>query len=280
MKASILRKTVFVLLAALLAFVDSEETQTETAAADPARLQEELENVLRQIRELREGYYAHKQAQEERIQALSEQTGALRAEQEALKTEEASLRRSVQELASESVDTGGKRERYGLLLKETPGLLKPFVERQRAAVQSGLPYRLDERLAPLRRLEAELAAQKPRLSALIETVWLFVEGELREAAEGSAYTGEIDLPGGRKKPARFCHVGNVFLGFMTEDGQERGFAVLPREPGGACRWELGGSDRTMLEIRDSVWILDRKAPPRLLLLPVTIRTGGIENGAK
>jgi len=271
MKVGSISKVLLLLLGASAAWCEPAE---KLPAETPGAIQEELEQTLRQIRELRQGYYAHRQALEDRIRARAEQAQSLHEKRDALKAEVGKLKARIQEVDSAALGFRGKGEGHERLCKKTRELLKPFIKEQREAIERGLPYRVEKRVGPLLQLRAELGGGKTAVSGIVESAWLFTEGELREAAVGSAYTDQIHLPGDREKPARFCHLGYVFLGFVTEDGEQRGYATRRNDAGDGPVWVLNGQDHSLLEVRDAVWVLDRRAPPRLLLLPITVQFRG------
>jgi len=276
MKVCSIRKVFLLLLGASVAWGEPGAVTQKPQAGTPGAIQEELEQTLRQIRELRQGYYAHRQNLEDRIRALSERAQSLREERDGLKADIDRLKTRILEVGSETLGLQSKGEGHGTLRKKTRECLRPFIEGQRGAMEHGPPYRVEKRFEPLRQLGEKLG-RETTVSGIVESAWLFTEGELREAAVGSAYTDQIHLPGDREKPARFCHLGHVFLGFVTEDGEQRGYATRRKDAGDGPVWVLNGQDHSLLEIRDAVWILDRRAPPRLLLLPIRVQFGGGTN---
>jgi hypothetical protein len=244
-------------------------------APDAAVLQDALQQLVRNLREIRQDYYARKQAHEERIDQTAGQIGSLERERAALEREKAELGNRVQELTSEAARLRSQREVHDALRSDVADTLRKFVLQQRAAIKKGQPHRVDERLQLLHRLERDLNSDQPNVSTPVELAWLFAEGELRDAASGAAYTAEVALPDGRRKPARFCHLGHVLVGFVTEDGQDCGYAV-PTPDG--FTWLLESGDSGASVVRNAVRMLDRREPPRLLLLPLTIQPGEERTG--
>jgi len=244
------------------------------AAADASALQKELEAALVGLRELREGYYARKQASEERLAALGEQIESLTDERDALTEEQERLAADAKELKGNAERLGEAVEWYRTLRAGVRGAVEGFAKEQSDALAGGLPHRVPERRVLLSRLERDLASATVAVSTWVELAWLFAESELREAAEGAAYTSAVTLSYGRRKPARFFHLGQVLVGFVTEDGEEAGYAELAGGVDGGFRWKTDASDALASELREAVRILDRREPPRLLLLPLFVRPQG------
>lgn len=241
---------------------DGEEVKS------PAQIQEELTQVLGALRRLRQGYYERKRAADERIASLAEQIAQLDERRARLTQEKEMLAEEVSTSAAETKRLREAGEKYDALCGEVRGVLRKFVQVQRKTVETGLPYRQEDRLVLLRRLTTELERDEMPLSGLVELAWLFAQGELREGAEGSSYSDKMSLPGGREKPARFCRLGHLFLGFVTEDGKEAGYAAPGKE--GGFVWVTASPDEYGGQIRESVLILDRREPPRLLVLPLSV----------
>jgi hypothetical protein len=241
---------------------------TTPHAPDAAALQDELQQLVRRLRKMRQDYYARKQAQEDRIDEAAEQIASSERRKAALAPEKAEREGRVENLTAKAATLRSQRESHDALCSDLADALRRFVRDRQAAVQKGMPHRVEERLQLLHRLDRDLDSGLPSASTPVELAWLFAEGELRDAASGAAYTAEAALPDGRRKPARFCHLGHVLLGFLTEDGQECGYAA-PTPDG--FTWLLGSGDSRASVIRDAVRVLDRREPPRLLLLPFIIQ---------
>ncbi len=243
--------------------------RAEPRASDAAALQSELRRLVGQLRELRQDYYTRKQAQEERIDEAAEQIKSLERAKTALAPQKAQLESRVKTLLYDLAQLESERESDDALRSAVAEALRQFVHQQRAAIEGGLPHRVEERLQLLHRLDRDLEKGHAKASTLVELAWLFGEGELRDAASGATYSAEVALPDGRRKPARFCHLGHVLVGFLTEDGHECGYAAPT--PDGFV-WSLESQDSRANVIRSAVRVLDRREPPRLLLLPLTIQS--------
>jgi septal ring factor EnvC (AmiA/AmiB activator) len=209
---------------------------------------DELGAVLKRLRELRSTAYAKQRARAAETEAARAPLPRLEAELAELATREAELDRQLAELGREveGLKTGESALRK--TEEAQKGLLDAAAEEGRQAAGSGPPFRLDER-----RARADGAKES------VARYWSFLQEELRLARSGEAYSAEVPLSGGRRKPARCFRVGHLFGGFVTEDGLEAG-----RWDGTA--WVAPSTPEEERAIRDAVETLDRHRAPALLRL--------------
>ena len=267
------RSILMMALAVSALWGEPDDGRKVDASRDPLAAQQQLEEVLQRLRRQREEYYEAKRLQEKRIEELAAETQALAARVVKLEAESAGGRGELDCLKAHTDGLRSQVEQYEELRTETNKLLQGYIGRWRRNIEEGIPVNHQNRLAILDRLDAELATGEAKLSILMELAGTFAESELRGASMGSSLTADVSLPDGRKKPARFFHLGRLVVGFVTEDGQDAGYARPSATQGQPCEWVVEGSGRPLTEIRDAVQILDRRAPPRLLQLPVIVLPG-------
>lgn len=105
--------------------------------------------------------------------------------------------------------------------------LQPLFERNLAAVRDyvkqSLPFRTQERLAELDKLDAQLKAGLLTPQRALMRLWTFVEDEFRMTRENGLFRQTIELDG-QEQLADVIRVGNVALYFRTSDGR-MGFVI-------------------------------------------------------
>ncbi|MEO1233006.1 MAG: DUF3450 family protein [Myxococcota bacterium] len=181
----------------------------EKMAAELARLRSEVETLTTDLDEM-------KADEKQKLQAYAQQKASLESEAQ---REELRLKQAQQEL-----------ERIREKIREAGALeqaLKPAVlaamNDVKGPVRSGLPFRVDERIKDLEKLEKQLEADELLPSEAASRLWSRVEDELRLARENGMYQQVIDVDG-REVLADVARVGMTMLFFRTED-QSFGRAV-------------------------------------------------------
>lgn len=156
---------------------------------------------------------------------------------EAQKAElEAQLRR--EELRLAQLRQAAEEQRKALTAREATGdALQPAVisgvASLRAAVRTGLPLRVDERLAELDRVEAEVRSGDLTPERAASQLWAFAEDELRLTQE-NALDRQLVRIDGDEVLVEVAHLGMTSLYFRTED--ER--VGVARRDGEGWRFEV------------------------------------------
>ena len=233
-------------------------------------LSQQLEDLIRQLRQERSSYYVHKAR-------LEAQTEKARENRKILQTELKDLRKqhdeSDQQLRKYEAEVKNFKEQ--LVLKESieNGLtdrIRPFLENQKAAIENGIPYKQQERIA---RLEAAVGdANAPdfvSVSDQLGHIWNYAQEELRLARSSETYTARAKTDDESSPYARFFRVGQKILGYITEDGQQAAIwsSLQKSKP-----WMSVTDKKQSAQIRNAVEILDRRQGPRLVTLPIALES--------
>lgn len=225
-------------------------TLLQAAPPDDPKAVAELHDVLRTLREERTAAYARRRARAVEIENARAPVQRLEFEISELKAREQEADKNLAEVGAELTRLRAEEQALAAQAAVYPAALKAAVDDAAAFVAAGPDYRRAERLARLR-------PEAPDLGRY----WAFLQEELRLARSGEAYTGEVTLDGGRRKPARVFRVGHLLQGYVTEDGLEAGLE-------GPKGWAPAASPAQEQAIRDAVEMLDRRRPPGLLRFPV------------
>jgi hypothetical protein len=224
----------------------------EAPPQDAAQAVDELQDVLRTLRDERAAAYGRRRARAAEIESARSPLRRLEGDLAELKAKEAEADRALAELRRELGELGAAAAAD----QAAENALAPELEASaaffRELVDQGLPYRQDER-------RARLGGPGP-VPDRLGRAWTFAQEELRIARSGEAWSADVPLPGGRAKPARIFRTGHLLAGFVTEDGAESGL------------WSAGAwTPREDPAIRRAVDMIDRRLPPGLLRLPVERR---------
>jgi hypothetical protein len=228
------------------------------APQDPAP-PDELADALRQLRELREGHYRRQRERSAAVEAARRPLRQLETETADLKAREGQVAKDLAEVRADLEKLRARREELDGLEQALKGSLDGAVREGRAFVEAGPPFKREERLA-----RAAAASSGSSAGESLSRHWAFLQDELRLARSGEAWTAEVPLPGGRRKPARCFRVGHLAAGYVTEDGAEAG-----RWDGRA--WVPAATPEEAKALRAAVDTLDRLQAPALIPLKVPSR---------
>ena len=174
-----------------------------------ATLRSEVDDLSEQLQTTKEGYRAQ-------LRSLAEQKAEL----------EVQLRREGLRLEQLQATQARQKEKNGdqAALDETlrPVLLEAL-DTLRARIAVGLPFRVDERIADLERLEMQVKTGLLRSQDAAHRLWQTLEDELRLARESGLYRHTIELDD-QALLADVARIGMVALYFRTHD-KRYGWAI-------------------------------------------------------
>ena len=185
----------------------------------------------------------------ESVEAFAQRLATLRGEVEALSGELSSLtaegRDEQRSLARQKADLElelKKEETRAAKIQAAVGQKRQVIEKDqgrdaklapafernlelvRGYVKRSLPFRRDERMAALEKLEGQVKSGLLTAPKGLSRLWTFVEDEFRLSRENGLYQQTITIEG-NEQLADVVRVGAVMLLFKTQDGQV-GFARL------------------------------------------------------
>ncbi len=233
-------------------------------------LSEQLEDLIRRLRQERSAYYVEKSRLEAQTEKARENRKILQAELDDLRKQH---EESDQQLRKYEAEVGNLKEQ--LVLKESienilDDRIRPFIANQKAGIENGIPYKRQERIA---RLEAAVgdanAPDAVSLSDKLGHIWNYAREELRLARSSETYTARAKIEDGSSPYPRFFRSGQKILGYITEDGRQAAIwsSLLDDK-----RWMAVTDTKQSAQIRDAVEILDRRRGPRLVTLPIALES--------
>lgn len=220
---------------------------------DAARLEAALDTLQRE----RSEYYRRLDDRERALQEEHRRLSILERERKVLDERRRALESEVAAARARTADERTAVEALQAVEKEVDGLITRVAGALAAHVGSSLPYDVEGRA------ERANPAGTTALERL-ESLRAGLREELAESRTSSLRAETVELPDGRRKPARVGRVGHVWLFFVTEDGLDAGFRV--RE-GATWRWQA--VDAAGLDgLKRAVRILSRQDAPGHVLLPL------------
>jgi FtsZ-binding cell division protein ZapB len=239
-------------------------------------LSKTLEGLIRQLRELRSDYYLRKANDEAKLQTASRNSDLLEAELEELRRQQADLDRLIQQYKSESQDLRDQLASRAALQAAVRRHSHAFHSAQKAAIENVAPYKQPDRIE---RLEAACQdvndANAVSIAEQLGRIWSYVQEEMRLARSSETYSAQAPSDDGASPHARYFRVGQLILGYDTEDNRRAGMWLnLPDGKG----WVSFTDPKQAAQVRDAVEILDRRQGPKLLMLPVVMRSSHAPGG--
>lgn len=194
------------------------------ASGTVSELAERLATLRGEVEELSEQIEAQKADTRGRLRSIASQKMDLEMQ---VQREELRVRqlRKAREEQLEEVEAG---EEARAQLEPT---IRASIDRVRASVERGLPFKVEERLAELDELERRLDEKVLPPERAGARLWQFVEDELRLTRESGLYRQTIKV-GSEEMLADVARLGMVALYFKTNDGR-----VGHVRRAGAGEWE-------------------------------------------
>lgn len=252
---------------------DANEPQGTSRQAE---LSARLEELVRRLRQERAVYYVQKAQVEARTEKARENSKVLQDELNALKRQQAETEQQLRNYEGEVEDLkaqlGSKTSLENILARQ----VESFLISQRAAVENGIPYKQQERIARLEATGDDVNAPSRMTTAdLLGHIWNYAQEELRLARSSETYTARAKTKDESSPYARFFRVGQRILGYMTEDGRQAAiWSSLPVYK----NWLSITDAKTSGQIRTAVEILDRRQGPKLVTLPISLGSTRSDEG--
>jgi len=237
-------------------------------------LSERLEGLIRQLRQERSAYYVQKAQYEAGIEKARENRKILQEELDELRRQEAESDQQLRKYEAEVEDLEEQLSPRASLENVLAGQIQPFLVSQRAAIENGIPYKQQERIA---RLEA--ARGDPNETSRTSTadplghVWNYAQEELRLARSSETYTARAKTGDESSPYARFFRLGQKILGYMTEDGRLAAMWSSLRDD-----WMFITDTKQAGQVRSAVEILDHRQGPKLVTLPIALESTRSDEG--
>jgi len=173
-------------------------------AEELVRLRGEVESLNAELNSLGDQHRAE-------MNALAAQKGDLEATR---RREDLRIRQLEQDLA----DNRERAEQAGIAGESLVPVAEQIIADLEASIQTGLPFKTEERLAALDDIRAQLDSGSQPPPRIINRLWAFYEDELRLTRENGLYSQVIPL-GGERVLADVAKLGTVAMYFQTRDGR-------------------------------------------------------------
>ena len=230
----------------------------------------QLQGLVSQLRQQRQDYYRQKALDEAQTQETREHRDLLQARVEDVREQEADLDRQLEDYRSQVQTLEAPLKQTATLRDAVAREIAAFVPEQRSRIEEGISYKRQERITRLQAGAADAnESTLPSVAGPLGHLWSYAQEELRLAGSSETYTERASVGDGARPYARYFRVGQLILGYVTEDGRQAAL-WLSSPPGG--RWQSISERRQVAQIRDAVEILDRQQAPRFVSLPIATNT--------
>ena len=217
-------------LSLLVLLVLAKQIVAESDSTDPNKPQdtdkqvertEHLQDLIQQLRQQRTDYYVQKAKHDAQMQKAHQNCTILKDEVDDLRRQEAELDEQLQKYRSEVEEIEKDLILKTSLQNVVKQQIQPFISSQRKTIENGIPYKQQERIT---RLEAACNdCNAPNLVSMADQlghIWNYAQEELRLARSPETYTERALTGEGYFPYARYFRVGQLILGYVTEDGQQ------------------------------------------------------------
>jgi hypothetical protein len=234
-----------------------------------AKLIQHLQELIHRLRQERSAYYTQKAQHDIQMQKARQNLKILQDELDDLHRQEAELN---QQLRKYEIEVENSKEQL-VLIKNLQNVIrqqiKPFILSQRATIENGIPYKLKERIARLEAVSNIL--NDPNLVSVSDQlghVWNYAQEEFRLSRSPETYTSRAPAKDGSTPYARYFRVGQLILGYVTEDGRQTAIWSSLLDNKG---WQVITDQKQSSQVRNAVEILDRRQAPKLVVLPIVLQ---------
>ena len=237
-----------------------------------AKLTQRLQDLIRRLRQERSAYYTQKAQRDVQMQKARKNLKILQDELDGLHRQEAELNQQLRKYEIEVEDTKGQLVLRNNLQNVIRQQIMPFILGQRVTIENGIPYKLKERIARLEAVSNVL--NDPNLVSVSDQlgyVWNYAQEEFRLSRSPETYTARVPAKDGSNPYARYFRVGQLILGYVTEDGRQTAIWSSLLDNNG---WQMITDQKQSNQVRSAVEILDRRQAPKLVVLPITLQNTG------
>lgn len=193
-------------------------------ADDVTALATRLAQVRGEVDELARRLNAQSTESKDALRSLARQRAELELE---AKREETRLSKIAAATSSRRSEVEAEKQRGQKLVP----LLQTTLEQTRAYVKQGLPFRTEERLAALDKLEEQHRAGLLSPARALSRLWSFIEDEFRLTRESGVYRQPVRVDG-QERLSEVLRVGMLMLFYQSDDGS---FGKAVQENG---RWHF------------------------------------------
>lgn len=192
----------------------------ENLARSLAKIRGEVETLQTQLD-------LDKEKHGSRMSALNSQLADLSVEERRQKLSIEKLQHSIEKLGV----TAKQAEQSGESLKP---ILLAVLGKYRHHIQSGFPFKMDDRIKAINDLENSLINHQIDPNKAVNQTWSLIEDEIRLSKENGIYQQTVTL-NGEKVLVDIAKLGTVFLFFQTKDNQS---GMAKKQAEGGWKFEI------------------------------------------
>jgi Protein of unknown function (DUF3450) len=243
-------------------------SQPATVSDSQTDLLEKLQGLVTHLRQRRQDYYRQRALDETEMQTARENRTLLQTQLDNVRKQEADLDRQLEAHHAQIQTLEAQLKQKAAVQHVVAREIMTFASEQKSQVAEGIPYKRSERIA---RLPAGVAdaneSARTSVAGQLGHLWSYTQEELRLAGSPETYTDRASVGQGTLPYARYFRVGQLILGYITEDGRHA--AIWLSSPQGE-RWQSISDPGQVAQIRNAVEILDRQQAPLFVSLPIDI----------
>ena len=222
---------------------DAQQDSTQGSQDSLDALAEELVSLRGQVESLNTDLNRMQEQHRAEMNSLAAQKGDLQATR---RREELRIRQLEQDLEQNRERARGA----GVAGEALVPVASQIVARMESAIRTGLPFKVEDRLAALEEISTQIESGAIDPPRAINRLWRFYEDELRVTRDNGLYSQIIPL-GGDRVLADIAKIGGLAIYFQTRDGRS-GFATRSGDDWNFTVTESGAERRQIAELFDSL----------------------------
>ncbi len=195
--------------AVLFGVVLAVSAVTISAYADVGQLAARLAKLRAEVEQLSADLSAKSSESNDTLRSLARQRSELELE---VRREETRLQKVSAAIAKQKAEIAEQKEKG----QQVVPLLSSVVADVRKQVSASMPFRKDERLAALDKIEEQHKSGLLSATRALSRVWGFVEDELRLTRENGLYKQTVTVDGAPRL-AEVARLGMVMMFYRTDD---------------------------------------------------------------
>ncbi len=193
-----------------LAVVTAASIASLQATADPSQLAARLAQLRGDVETLAQDLSTKSAESKEAIRSLARQRADLELE---VQREETRVQKLSAAIAKRRAEIQAEKEKSD---RHVP-LYKDAIVKVREYVNTTMPFRRDERLAALDKIDEQYKAGLVTAGRALSRLWSFVEDEFRMTRENGLYKQTVTVDG-EERLAEVVRLGMVMMFYKTDDG--------------------------------------------------------------
>lgn len=237
----------------------------EATQPSPTALVQQLEELVRTLREERQTFYQQHTSLTTRLDQARSTTQHWESQLQALEEQEAQITAESAALQDRIEADKNKLTQQMRVERSIGKHIRDFAQIQTAQIKSDpTPLQTNERCDGLRQATKAADPNHPLSAGGLSLLWQYIEQELTWTQSAQVLTARVKQADGSQPWVRFLRIGHLVLGILREDGD------IGAWWDGQGAWQ-SATPIHLETLRNSIAILEGQQVPKRMPIPVPLR---------